>query len=240
MKDIPEAELKRFPVEQVSWDDAQLFLRELNKHDEEEGWVYRLPKEVEWEYACRGGPMANNLDSAFDFYFDRPVAQLQADQANFQLQGPKRTCKVGSYKPNRLGLYDMHGNVWEWCDDLYDPKDPSAPRSGCPGAAAGTTTPTIAGRRTRYAIRAGPPEPRPGPAPGPSSRWLSGQVREGRPRPAQPDGWSQSERSEGGSRRAGAGCGRGGGVGAAGPGEATEPRQARNKTSLDLTPRRSS
>ncbi len=118
MRDIPEAELKRFPVEQVSWDDAQLFLRELNKRDKQEGWVYRLPKEVEWEYACRGGPMANKLDSAFDFYFDKPVAELQADQANFEHgKGLKRTCKVGSYKPNRLGLYDMHGNVWEWCED---------------------------------------------------------------------------------------------------------------------------
>ncbi len=118
MKDIPEAELKRFPVEQVSWDDAQLFLRELNKRDKQEGWVYRLPKEVEWEYACRGGPMANKLDSAFDFYFDKPVAELQADQANFEHgKGLKRTCQVGSYKPNRLGLYDMHGNVWEWCED---------------------------------------------------------------------------------------------------------------------------
>ncbi len=104
---------------------CELFLRQFNKQVRQEGWVYRLPKEVEWEYACRGGPMTDKLDSAFDFYFDRPVAQLQADQANFQLQGPKRTCKVGSYKPNRLGLYDMHGNVWEWCDDLYDPKDPT-------------------------------------------------------------------------------------------------------------------
>ncbi len=118
VRDIPEAELKRFPVEQVSWDDAQLFLRELNKRDKQEGWVYRLPKEVEWEYACRGGPMANKLDSAFDFYFDKPVAELQADQANFEHgKGLKRTCQVGSYKPNRLGLYDMHGNVWEWCED---------------------------------------------------------------------------------------------------------------------------
>ncbi len=131
MKDIPEAELKRFPVEQVSWDDAQLFLRELNRRDKQEGWVYRLPKEVEWEYACRGGPMADKLDSAFDFYFDKPMAQLQAEQANFQLHGLKRTCKVGSYKPNRLGLYDMHGNVWEWCED--EQKGATGPRTGAPG-----------------------------------------------------------------------------------------------------------
>ena len=112
---VSDEELKRFPAENVSWDDAQLFLAELNK---QEGWVYRLPKEVEWEYACRGGPMSDKLDSAFDFYFDRPVGQLQPEQANFEHgKGLKRTCKVGSYQSNKLGLYDMHGNVWEWCED---------------------------------------------------------------------------------------------------------------------------
>jgi formylglycine-generating enzyme required for sulfatase activity len=119
VKDIPDAELKRFPVEMVSWDDMQVFLRLLNQRDRHEGWVYRLPTEVEWEYACRGGPMADRLESAFDFYFDRPVAQLHPRQANYAQPGSilNRTCKVGSYAPNKLGLYDMHGNVWEWCDD---------------------------------------------------------------------------------------------------------------------------
>jgi formylglycine-generating enzyme required for sulfatase activity len=123
VKDIPEAELKRFPVETVSWDDAQVFLKLVNQRDRHAGWVYRLPTEVEWEYACRGGPMADRLDSAFDFYFDRPVAQLQPGQANFDQPGLNRTCKVGSYPPNKLGLHDMHGNVWEWCEDAEKKPD---------------------------------------------------------------------------------------------------------------------
>lgn len=119
VKDIQDAELKRFPVEGVSWDDAQLFLRELNKREKEAAWLFRLPREAEWEYACRGGPTDDRSDSAFDFYFDKPTNQLQPAQANFEHgTGLKRTCKVGSYKPNRLGLYDMHGNAGEWCDDV--------------------------------------------------------------------------------------------------------------------------
>jgi formylglycine-generating enzyme required for sulfatase activity len=115
---ISDAELKRFPVEMVSWHDAQLFLEELNQRTKETGWVYRLPKEVEWEYACRDGPLANKFDSAFDYYFDRPMLHLKPGQANFEHKKClKRACKVGSYAPNRLGLYDMHGNVWEWCED---------------------------------------------------------------------------------------------------------------------------
>jgi serine/threonine protein kinase/formylglycine-generating enzyme required for sulfatase activity len=120
VKDIADGELKRFPVEEVSWDDVQLFLEALNKREKEAGWLYRLPKEVEWEFACRGGPNSNKFESAYDFYLDKPTNQLSPDQANFAPalgKGLQRTCKVGSYKPNRLGLYDMHGNVTEWCDD---------------------------------------------------------------------------------------------------------------------------
>ena len=108
-----------------------MFLDRLNKREKVSGWVYRLPKADEWEYACRGGPLSDKLDSAFDFYFDKPTNQLLADQANFAPEpgkGLQRTCKVGSYLPNRLGLYDMYGNVWEWCDDDEKSADGASPR----------------------------------------------------------------------------------------------------------------
>jgi serine/threonine protein kinase/formylglycine-generating enzyme required for sulfatase activity len=132
VKDITDADLKRFPVEMVSWDQCQIFVAKLNSREKETGWVYRLPKDVEWEYACRGGPMADKADSAFDFYFAKPTNTLLPEQANFDM-GLNRMCKVGSYEPNVLGLYDMHGNVWEWCESPFGPKNPTmkAARGGC-------------------------------------------------------------------------------------------------------------
>jgi formylglycine-generating enzyme required for sulfatase activity len=137
VKDITDEDLKRFPVENVSWEAAQLFLQILNERDRQAGWLYRLPKEAEWEYACRGGPTASKLDYGYDFYLDKPMAQLSSAQANiWQGDGNwlKRTCKVGSYQPNRLGLFDMHGNVCEWCDDYLEAADGTARRvirGGC-------------------------------------------------------------------------------------------------------------
>jgi serine/threonine protein kinase/formylglycine-generating enzyme required for sulfatase activity len=137
VKDITDEDLKRFPVDNVSWNDCRIFVMKLNKLEQETGWVYRLPTETEWEYACRGGPMSDKAQSDFDFYFAEPTNKATQDQANFSYEAtPKRPCKVGSYKPNRLGLHDMHGNVWEWCDGLYDPKDPApgprrSIRGGC-------------------------------------------------------------------------------------------------------------
>ena len=118
VKEVSDADLKRFPVEMVSWDDCQVFIERLNKKEKESGWVYRLPTANEWEYACRGGPV-DKLTSAFDFYFAKPTNTLLPDQANFNPgneRALKRTCKVGSYEQNLLGLYDMHGNATEWCD----------------------------------------------------------------------------------------------------------------------------
>jgi serine/threonine protein kinase/formylglycine-generating enzyme required for sulfatase activity/Leucine-rich repeat (LRR) protein len=116
VKDVPDADLKRFPVDRVSWDQCQVFLAKLNEREKETGWVYRLPKLTEWEYACRGGPMADKADSAFDFYLPKPTNALLPVDANFGKR-MDRTCKVGSYQPNRLGLFDLHGNVQEWCED---------------------------------------------------------------------------------------------------------------------------
>jgi serine/threonine protein kinase len=114
---VPEADRRRLPICAVSCDDAQEFLRRLNKAAKEPGWKYRLPTSAEWEYACRGGPSQSRDDSAFDFYFARPTNALTPEKANFGDTGLKRVTKVGSYPPNRLGLYDMHGNVFEYCDD---------------------------------------------------------------------------------------------------------------------------
>jgi sulfatase modifying factor 1 len=100
--------------------------------------VYVLPSEVEWEYTCREGGSKGG-----PFHFGRT---LTSDLANFDgnypygtdTRGPylERTSAVGSYRPNALGLFDMHGNVWEWCHDWYGDypagaaKDPTGPATG--------------------------------------------------------------------------------------------------------------
>lgn len=116
VKDVSESDLKRFPVDSASWDDAQGFVGKVNLLANDTGWSYRLPKRAEWEYACRGGPLDDKAGSAFDYYFAKPTNDLLPDHANFALQR-KRTCKVGTFRPNALGLYDMHGHVFEWCED---------------------------------------------------------------------------------------------------------------------------
>ncbi len=97
------------PVETVSWNDAAEFCRRLS---EKEGKTYRLPTEAEWEYACRAGRTTK-------WCFGDSQSQL-ADYAWYDDNSGGTTHPVGEKKPNAWGLYDMHGNVYEWCDDWYD------------------------------------------------------------------------------------------------------------------------
>jgi uncharacterized protein (TIGR02996 family) len=130
---VKKLDTRRFPVERVSWENAVEFCRLLTEKEGGSGHLYRLPTEAEWEYACRGGQAFK--DSA-PFYFTKPSSSLSSKRANFE-GNVGRTTTVGSYQPNVLGLYDMHGNVWEWCSDWFDrsyyqrsPKqDPQGPES---------------------------------------------------------------------------------------------------------------
>lgn len=97
------------PVERVSWNDVQDFLAKLNQKT---GKNYRLPTEAEWEYAARGGKQSKGYEYAGSNTIDN-VAQYEGNNN-------KSTKSVGSKSPNELGIYDMSGNVWEWCNDWYD------------------------------------------------------------------------------------------------------------------------
>jgi len=128
VKDIKDEDLKLFPVESVSWNNTQEFIKKLNEKEKGKGYQYRLPREAEWEYACRGGATSEE-ECSYDFYFAKPTNDLSSKDANFDgnfpigkaEKGPSRgrTTKVGSYAPNKVGLYDMHGNVGHWCEDLW-------------------------------------------------------------------------------------------------------------------------
>ncbi len=104
----------RHPVETLCWDDAVAFCKKLSELPEEKaaGRVYRLPSEAEWEYACRAG-------SETPFSFGKS-AKLLDDHAWYAENAENQHHPVGEKKPNRWGLYDMPGNVDEWCDDWYD------------------------------------------------------------------------------------------------------------------------
>jgi formylglycine-generating enzyme required for sulfatase activity len=133
------------PVEFVFFNDAREFCRKLSQ---QEGVTYRLPTEAEWEYACRAGTTTKYYwgDSGSEYYrygnfADRSYGEKYhwvdwIDKS--QDDGHTETSPVGSFPPNAWGLYDMSGNVWEWCQDWYDNtyfiesprKDPTGPPSG--------------------------------------------------------------------------------------------------------------
>jgi formylglycine-generating enzyme required for sulfatase activity len=114
------------PVEQVSWKDAHQFIDKLNEMEQTK--TYCLPTEAQWEYACRAG-------STTQYCFGDDEKMLN-DYAWYNKNSGGKTHPVKQKKPNAWGLYDMHGNVWEWCEDWYGkyPKkhvtDPKGPNSG--------------------------------------------------------------------------------------------------------------
>ncbi len=117
----------RHPVVGVSWNDAEAYCRWLS---EETGALYRLPSEAEWEYACRAG-------TTTPFWFGAAITTEDAnyDGARGYDGGAKgvwrrRTARVGAFRPNAWGLYQTHGNVWEWCADAWSESYEGAPDDG--------------------------------------------------------------------------------------------------------------
>ncbi len=117
------------PVEQVSWKDVQSFLAKANAMQSR--WTLRLPTEAEWEYGARAGSTGETYG---------PLDEIAWYKGN----GGGKTHPVGQKKPNAFGLYDMLGNVWQWCQDWFGPY-PSEPVTDPQGAAAGDKHPTRGG-----------------------------------------------------------------------------------------------
>ena len=156
----------------VSWNDAVAFCKWLSQ---KEGKTYRLPTEAEWEYACRAGTTTRYYSGDDPGDAGQGGERGRCDGQGEVLEvaswtyiaardGYVFTAPVGRFQPNDFGLYDMHGNVWEWCADWYeagyyavspadDPPVPRWARAGCSGAAAGTSASGAAVRRTAAGFR---------------------------------------------------------------------------------------
>ena len=129
------------PVEQVSWDHAQAFLKKLNAKT---GQEYRLPSEAEWEYAAREGGkkvrFGNGKDIADpkEMNFDGTKEYKEPYSAIGEYR--EKTTPVSQFKPNALGLHDMSGNVWEWCQDVWHEDYKGAPNDGTAWEQGGDST----------------------------------------------------------------------------------------------------
>jgi formylglycine-generating enzyme required for sulfatase activity len=110
------------PVDNISWLDAVEFCQRLSQHT---GQIYRLPSEAEWEYACRAG-------TETPFAYGNSLTSELANFAGDAGDRPNRTTAVGIFPPNNFGIYDMHGNIWEWCTDLWHENYSGAPNDQQP------------------------------------------------------------------------------------------------------------
>jgi len=127
------------PVEQVSWDDAIEFCRRLSQHT---GRTYRLPSEAEWEYACRAGTTTPFQfgETLSDELANSYAQDEEVDGTLYKGKGiygrgvpgqyREETTQVGQFPANPFGFYDMHGNVWEWCEDDWHGNYEGAPSDG--------------------------------------------------------------------------------------------------------------
>ena len=154
VKDIKDEDLKQFPVEQVSWNDAQEFIKKLNEQEKGKGWMYRLPTEAEWEYACRGGATSEE-ECSYHFYFAKPTNDLSSKEANFNGDYPDGKARQGAVP----GTHDEGGFVpAEQAGAVRHARQRLAvvraictnrdPWLACCVAGAGTPTARAAGRRT--------------------------------------------------------------------------------------------
>jgi formylglycine-generating enzyme required for sulfatase activity len=144
------------PVEHVAWDDAQEFIKKLNSMND--GYTYRLPSEAEWEYACRAGTTgdyAGDLDSMGWYWENSGDARLSGEWNYDKLAANNdRTHPVGQKQPNAFGLYDMHGNVWEWCEDVWHENYNEVPTDGSAWVSGGEQYRRVA-RGGAWAFNAG-------------------------------------------------------------------------------------
>jgi len=152
------------PVEQVSWDDVQLFIDELNSIDTE--YIYRLPSESEWEYACRAGTITPIYSGTMNILGERNCPDLDDiawyggnsgvtdisngyDSSDWEEKQYSHT-RAGTHpvalkQPNAWGLYDMLGNVWEWCEDTYQSSYEGAPTDGSAWVSSGVSSHVVRG-----------------------------------------------------------------------------------------------
>jgi len=148
------------PVEQVQWYDATNYCARLTQQEQKAGrlpphCLYRLPTEAEWEYACRAG-----TTTRFSYGDDLTYASLP-NYAWFTVNSGNQTHPVGQKKPNPWGIYDMHGNVWEWCQDYFSTYpggqavDPQGPATGSNHVLRGGSWYNIPSSMLRSAFRRG-------------------------------------------------------------------------------------